>query len=112
MAGTSTEQKLAIHIAGKADSSLNSAVSTAQKALSSLGATAAKIAKVTAAAVGAATTAAVAFAKQAVDTGMEFDASMSQVAATMGYSVDELNDKSSEASKSFETLRNFAMDMG
>ena len=112
MAGTSTEQKLAIHIAGKVDSSLNSAVSTAQKALSSLGTAAAKIAKVTAAAVGAATTAAVAFAKQAVDTGMEFDASMSQVAATMGYSVDELNDKNSEASKSFETLRNFAMDMG
>lgn len=112
MAGTSTEQKLAIHIAGKADSSLNSAVSTAQKALSSLGNTAAKIAKVSAAAVGAATTAAVAFAKQAVNTGKEFDASMSQVAATMGYSVDELNDKNSEASKSFETLRNFAMDMG
>ncbi len=112
MAGTSTEQKLAIHIAGKADSSLHSAVNSAQKALSSLGTAAAKVAKVTAAAVGAATTAAVAFAKEAVDVGMQFDSSMSQVAATMGYSVEELNDSNSEAAKSFETLRNFAMEMG
>lgn len=112
MAGTSTEQKLAIHIAGKADSSLHSAVNSAQKALSSLGTAAAKVAKVTAAAVGAATTAAVAFAKEAVDVGKQFDASMSQVAATMGYSVEELNDPTSEAAKSFETLRNFAQDMG
>lgn len=112
MAGTSTEQKLAIHIAGKADSSLHSAVNSAQKALSSLGTAAAKVAKVTAAAVGAATTAAVAFAKEAVDVGMQFDSSMSQVAATMGYSVEELNDSNSEAAKSFEALRDFAMEMG
>lgn len=101
MAGTSTEQKLAIHIAGKADGSLHSAVNSAQKALSSLGTAAGKVAKVTAAAVGAATTAAVAFAKEAVDVGMEFDSSMSQVAATMGKDVEEI-----------EYLRDAAKAMG
>lgn len=69
-------------------------------------------AKVGAAAVGVATTAAAGFAAASVKTGMSFDSSMSQVAATMGYSVDELHDKSSEASKTFDTLRNFAMEMG
>ena len=42
-----------------------------------------------------------AFAKSAVDVGMEFDQSMSQVAATMGKTVDEIGD-----------LRQLAMDMG
>lgn len=60
-----------------------------------------KAAKVGAAAIGAATTAVVAFAKSAVDTGMQFDSSMSQVAATMGKTTDEIQD-----------LRDFALDMG
>lgn len=63
-------------------------------------------------AVGAATTATTAFAASSVKTGMTFDSSMSQVMATMGYSVDELNKDGSEASKTFETLRKFAMEMG
>lgn len=100
MAG-STDQKLQIHIAGKADGSLNQAVSTAQKALSGLGSIAGAIAKTAAVAVGAATTAAVGFAKSAVEAGMEFDSSMSQVAATMGKSVDEIGG-----------LRDLAMEMG
>ena len=37
---------------------------------------------------------------------------MSQVAATMGYTVDELNDSTSEASQNFSQLREFAMEMG
>lgn len=100
MAG-STDQTLQIHIAGRADGSLNAAVSTAQKALSGLGKIAGTIAKTAAVAVGAATTAAVGFAKSAVEKGMEFDSSMSQVAATMGTTVDQIGD-----------LRDLAMEMG
>lgn len=51
--------------------------------------------------VGAATTAVVAFAGESVKTGMTFDSSMSQVAATMGTTVDEI-----------QNLREFALQMG
>lgn len=53
-----------------------------------------------------------AFGVSSAKTGMEFDSSMSQVAATMGYSVDEINDKTSEAGQTFDKLRNFAQEMG
>lgn len=69
-------------------------------------------AKVGVEAVAAATTAAAGFAAASVKTGMSFDSSMSQVMATMGYSVAELNDKGSEASKTFTQLRDFAQQMG
>lgn len=59
------------------------------------------IASVGATALTAATTAVVAFGKSAVDAGSQFDSSMSQVAATMGVTVDEIGN-----------LRDFAMDMG
>lgn len=58
-------------------------------------------AKVGAAAMGAATAAVGAFAKSSIDAGAQFDSSMSQVAATMGTTVDEI-----------EQLRDFAMEMG
>jgi TP901 family phage tail tape measure protein len=58
-------------------------------------------AKVGAAAVGAATTAVVAFGTSSVETGMQFDTSMSQVAATMGTTTDQIQD-----------LRDFALEMG
>lgn len=63
-------------------------------------------------AVAAITAALIAVGKQVVETGAEFDKSMSQVAATMGYSVDEINTEGSEAAKTFDKLRNFAQDMG
>ena len=58
-------------------------------------------AKVGAAAVTAATAAFGAFAKASIDTGAQFDSSMSQVAATMGTTVDAIGE-----------LRDFAMEMG
>lgn len=70
------------------------------------------IAKGLVAALGAATIAVGAFAGATVNTGMEFDGSMSQVAATMGYSVEELNTAGSEANETYNELRNFAMEMG
>ena len=63
-------------------------------------------------AAAAITAALIAVGKQAVETGAEFDKSMSQVAATMGYSVDEINTEGSEAAKTFDRLRIFAQDMG
>ena len=58
-------------------------------------------AKVGAAAIGAATTAVGAFGVSSIKTGMDFDKSMSQVAATMGTTVDNIQE-----------LRNFAQEMG
>lgn len=50
-----------------------------------------KLGTVAGVALGAATGAAAAFAKTAIDAGMSFDSSMSQVAATMGKTVDEIS---------------------
>lgn len=58
-------------------------------------------AKVSAAAIAAATAAIGAFAKSAIDAGKEFDAAMSQVAAISG-----------ATGKDFEALRDKAMEMG
>lgn len=47
-----------------------------------------------------------------VKTAASFESSMSQVAATMGFSVEELQDKTSNASKTMEQLSAFAQEMG
>lgn len=72
-----------------------------KKVLSGIGSVAVKAGKAVISSVGAATTAVIAFGKSSVDTGSQFDKSMSQVAATMGTTVDRI-----------EELRDFAMDMG
>lgn len=101
MAGKSAEYKLAIQIAGTIASSFNSSVGAAQSKLSALGKVAGTAMKA-AAAASAATAAAVAgFAATSVKTGMEFDGAMSQVAATMGKTTDEIQE-----------LRDFAQEMG
>ena len=91
---------------------LKQAQSGAQSMGSKIGSALGTAAKVGAAALAAATTAVVAFGKSSVDAGMNFDSSMSQVAATMGYTVDQLNDSTSEASQNFNRLRDFAQEMG
>ena len=63
-------------------------------------------------AIGIATTAVVGFGTASVKAGAEFDSSMSQVAATMGYTADELQNSTSEASKNMQALRDFAQEMG
>ena len=70
------------------------------------------IAKAAAAGIAAATTAAAGFAKTSIDAGKEFDAAMSQIGATMGFTVDELNDSTSEAAGTLQQLRTFAQEMG
>lgn len=101
MAGKSAEYKLAIQIAGTIASSFNSSVGAAQSKLSALGKAAGTAMKAAAAASAAATAAVGAFAATSVKTGMEFDKSMSQVAATMGKTTDEIQE-----------LRDFAQEMG
>ena len=72
--------------------------------------------KVAGAAITAAGTAVVAFGKSSVDTGMQFDTAMSQVAATMGMTVDELGQGIGTAETSFGhfegNLRDFAQFLG
>lgn len=53
-----------------------------------------------------------AFAVSSVKVGADFDKSMSQVAATMGYTVEELHTKGSEAQKTYEALEKTARDLG
>lgn len=83
------------------DSGLNDAQKTAEGFGSKLKGGLATAAKAGAVAISAASTAVVAFGKSSVDAGMTFDSSMSQVAATMGTTVDQIQD-----------LRDFAREMG
>lgn len=69
--------------------------------LSKLGHVASTGLKATGVAIGAVSAGMVALGKSAIDTGMAFDTSMSQVAATMGKTVDEIGE-----------LRDFALEMG
>lgn len=69
--------------------------------LANIGKALGTIGSMTAKAIGAATGAVTSFAAKSVQAGMSFDSSMSQVAATMGTTVDQISD-----------LRDFAMDMG
>lgn len=79
---------------------------------SNMGAKLGKALKVVGAIATAAMGATAAAIKSAAATGQEFDASMSQVAATMGYSMDELQDSTTYAAQTFDTLRAFAQKMG
>lgn len=96
-------------ISSALDSEASSAGASAGGKLSSALGSAAKVGV---AAIAGATAAVSAFGKASVDAGMTFDSSMSQVAATMGFSTEALADSTSEASKSFQQLRDFAQEMG
>lgn len=62
--------------------------------------------------VAALTAAILAVGKASVDAGMEFDSSMKKVMATLGYTKEQLNDSSSEASRTYKALRDYAQEMG
>ena len=97
---------------GLDSSKYDSGLDKAKSAGSALGKGLATAAKVGIAAVGTATTAVVGFGAASVKTGMEFDKSMSQVAATMGMSVDDIQNNVNGAGDSFNKLRDFAQEMG
>lgn len=73
----------------------------AKKGFSVIGDAAAMVSKVAVTAIGAATSAAAALGAASVKTGMDFDAAVSQIAATMGVTVDEIGE-----------LRNKAKELG
>lgn len=99
-AGGGKEMEIAIKIAGKVESSFKSALSQATKGLGTITKTVASATAAAAAAVGA-------MGIAAINTGLEFEGAMSQVAATM------LIDKTTaEGQKAFETLENAARECG
>ena len=72
-----------------------------ESGLSKIGSIAQKGLKIVGAAFTATETAVLAFGKKYIEAGMQFDSSMSQVAATMGTTVDQIGE-----------LRDFAQEMG
>lgn len=97
---------------GLDSSAYDSGLDKAKSAGSALGKGLATAAKVGIAAIGTATTAVVGFGASSVKTGMDFDKSMSQVAATMGMSVDDIQNNVNGAGDAFNKLRDFAQEMG
>ena len=83
---------------------------------SELGKNVAKATKVGAIAITAAAGATVAFTKKSVDAGKAFDSSMSQVAATMGKSMEEMENDVGSVDLAWGTfsgnLRDYAKEMG
>ena len=84
----------------------------ASKSAGNFGSTAKNIGKAAVAAFATASAAVGTFAMSSLNVGEQFDKAMSQVVATMGYSVEDLNTEGSEAQQTLETLRNFAQEMG
>lgn len=64
------------------------------------------------AAIGTATAAATAFAGTAVKVGAEFDSSMSQIAATLGLTMEDIKSNANGAGDTFDALREKAREMG
>lgn len=82
------------------------------KAVEGVGQTAAGAIKKGLAGFAAAATAVGGFGTAAVKSGMSFDSTMSKVAATVGWTTDELHDQTSIASAEFSELRKKALEMG
>lgn len=49
---------------------------------------------------------------EAIGVGSEFGSSISQIAATLGYSMEDLNDSGSDAARTMDRLRSYAKEMG
>lgn len=94
------------------EAGLDKAQQAAEGFRGAVGGAVSKVAGATKAAMIAGGTAVAGFGMSATKTAMNFDSSMSQVAATMGYGVDELNTAGSEAANTYQTLSEFAQEMG
>ena len=117
MASGGKEYQLAIKIAGRLDSSFNTAVSGAQKSLTGLGGKALVGAtKLTAKALAGTAAAVAAVGAVSVKTGKEFDTAMSQVAATMGKTMQEMQNEVGSVELAWGdfsgNLREYALEMG
>lgn len=93
-----------------------SGLDKAKSAASKIGGGIATGLKMAGAAVAAATTAVTGFAMTSVKTGMDFDKSMSQVAATMGMTSEEMQNQIGEVDLTWGhfsgNLRDYAQEMG
>lgn len=98
------------------DDGLNEARGDAEKGGSGIGKALGTAGKVAGAAIAAATTAVVGFGAASVSTGADFDKSMSQVAATMGKTSEEMEDEVGSVDLAWGTfsgnLREYAQEMG
>lgn len=99
MAAAGKEYKLAVKIAGSVSSSFNNAMGTAETKMQSLGSSAAKAAKLAAAAWGAVKIGQ--FVSDAVSTYADFDQAMANTAAICGATADD-----------YARLQQVALDMG
>ena len=86
---------------GLNSSEFNQGIDTAGSAATGFGDLLKNVGKIAAGAFAAASAAALKFASDSIETGKKFDSSMSQVAATMGTTVDQITE-----------LRDFAQEMG
>ena len=68
--------------------------------------------KVAGVAITAASAAVVKFAKDSLETGQAFDSSMSQIAATLGLTTEEIENNVNGAGDTFQALRDKAQEMG
>ena len=86
------------------------------KGLTAVGTSVGKGMKIAGAAIGTASVAVAAFCKSAINTGMEFDASMSQIAATLGFTGEAIEKNlvvnGENAGDAFDALRAKALEMG
>lgn len=99
----------------EAKKELNSFVDEAEKASSNSGSIGDKLKsgiKVAGAAIAAATTAVGGFAASSVQVGASFDSSMSQVAATLGMTTQDIANNVDGAGQKFDMLREKALEMG
>lgn len=115
----SKELKLAIKIAGKLDRSFSAAIGKASSqitALGAAGAVAGGVVKAAAAGFAVAAAAVAAVGVASVKTGMEFDSAMSQVAATMGTTLGDLEKQTGSVELAWGSftgnLRDYALEMG
>lgn len=105
--------KLSEIMSGEAD---RAGTSAGSKFSSTFGGALGTLGKVAASAFAVGTSALTAFGVSSVKSGMQFDESMSQVAATMGMTMDELADQTGSVSLAWGTftgnLREYAQEVG
>ena len=86
--------------------------SIAKKGLSAVTGMASSAVSALGSVVSSAVSGLVSFGQQAVQTGMDFQSAVSQIGATLGYTVDELNNPATEAYQNMELLTEKAEEMG
>ena len=113
------EYQLLVKIAGQLDSSFTGAVSSASSAISALGGLgtiAGASVKIAGSALAATAAAVVGVGAASVKAGSEFDSAMSQVAATMGTTMADLQNEVGTVDLAWGefngNLREYAMEMG